>query len=157
VPRLGVSYAHGSNRRQHLTGHNERNACLSGYPCACANVAGARRFAGCYRSRARILLDECVDSRLAALIPGHIVSTVAAKGWTGITNGKLLTLAQAEFDVFVTVDRKLSFQQHLPKYNVAVILVVSKWKCIDDLIGLVPELLEKLAAAPKGSLTNVGL
>ena len=105
----------------------------------------------------KILLDECVDNRLAAHIPGHKVSTVAAKGWTGITNGKLLTLAQAEFDVLVTADRKLSFQQHLPKFNVAVILIISKWNRIEDLIALVPELLEKLPGAPKGGLTNVGL
>jgi len=44
----------------------------------------------------------------------------------------------------MTVDRKLSFQQLLPKYDIAVILVISRWNRIEDLIGLIPELLEKL-------------
>ena len=77
-------------------------------------------------------------------------------GWAGITNGKLLTLAQVEFDAFITVDSRLSFQQNLPKYDIAVVLVISKWNRIHDLVALVPELLEKLASAPKGSVTNVG-
>jgi hypothetical protein len=71
----------------------------------------------------KILLDECVDARLAEHFGALDVRTTAAQGWAGITNGKLLTLAQTEFDVFVTVDRNLSFQQHLPKYDIAVILL----------------------------------
>jgi hypothetical protein len=45
------------------------------------------------------------------------VRTVADMGWSGIKSGQLLTLAESEFDVFVTVDRNLSFQQHLPKFQ----------------------------------------
>jgi hypothetical protein len=41
-------------------------------------------------------------------------------GWAGIKNGMLLTLAEAEFDVFITVDRNLSFQQNLPRFNIAL-------------------------------------
>ena len=63
----------------------------------------------------RVLLDECVDTRLASHIQGFETRTVHDQGWAGISNGKLLALAQAEFDVFITVDRNLSFQQHLPR------------------------------------------
>ena len=69
----------------------------------------------------KVLLDECVDSRFAEHIQTIEVHTVVGKGWAGITNGKLLTLAQAEFDFFVTVDRNLSFQQYLPKYDIAIL------------------------------------
>ena len=62
----------------------------------------------------RILLDECVDRRLATDIVGHDVGTVPGAGWAGLQNGELLSRAQADFDVFVTVDRKLSFQKDLP-------------------------------------------
>ena len=62
----------------------------------------------------KILLDECIDRRLAKEIEGHEVVTVPHVGWAGIQNGELLRLAQAQFDVFVTVDRNLPFQQHLP-------------------------------------------
>jgi hypothetical protein len=58
----------------------------------------------------RVLLDECVDRRLARELAGHEVTTAPLKGWAGIQNGELLKLAEKEFDVFVTVDRNLSFQ-----------------------------------------------
>jgi hypothetical protein len=74
----------------------------------------------------------------------------------GITNGKLLALAQVEFDVFVTVDRNLSFQQHLPKFDVAVILLKAKSNRVSDLIALLPELLQAISSAPKGTVTTVG-
>jgi hypothetical protein len=60
-----------------------------------------------------MLLDECMDRRVANEIEGHEVVTVPQAGWAGIQNGELLRLAQAQFDVFVTVDRNLSFQQPL--------------------------------------------
>ena len=61
----------------------------------------------------RVLLDECVDWRLARHIAGHDVKTARQMGWTTIKNGELLALASQAFDVFVTVDRNLSFQQNL--------------------------------------------
>ena len=61
----------------------------------------------------KVFLDECVDWRLARDIVGHDVKTARQMGWTTIKNGTLLTLASEHFDVFVTVDRNLSFQQNL--------------------------------------------
>jgi hypothetical protein len=104
-----------------------------------------------------VLLDECVDSRLAQHLKGVEAVTVPARGWSGITNGKLLALAQTEFEAFVTVDRNLSFQQHLPKYEIAVLLLAAKSNRIDDLVALVPNLLKSLPSAPKGSVTRIGL
>jgi hypothetical protein len=76
---------------------------------------------------------------------------------TGVANGKLLGLAAAEFDVFVTVDRNLPFQQHLPKFEIAVILLLAKTNRLDDLISLVPRLLEVVPTAPKRSVTRIVL
>jgi len=104
----------------------------------------------------KILLDECVDSRFANHIHTVDVHTVVGKGWAGITNGKLLALAQVEFDVFVTVDRNLSFQQHLPKFDIAVILLKAKSNRVSDLVALLPELLQAISIAPKGAVTTVG-
>jgi hypothetical protein len=59
----------------------------------------------------KVLLDECVDWRLARDIVGHDVKTARQMGWATIKNGELLALAANHFDVFVTVDRNLSFQQ----------------------------------------------
>lgn len=105
----------------------------------------------------KVLLDECVDARLALSLKALHVRTVADQGWTGISNGKLLTLASTEFEVFVTVDRNLPFQQHLPKYEIAVILLLAKSNRIDDLTELVPNLLAVIPTAPKREITRVGL
>ena len=65
----------------------------------------------------KILLDECVDRRLARDLVGHSVSTVPRRGWAGIKNGELLALAETEFDLFITVDRKISMEQAGPRHG----------------------------------------
>jgi len=62
-------------------------------------------------------------------------------GWASIKNGRLLALAEKEFDVFVTVDRALSSQQHLPKFNIAVLVLVARSNRFTDLQPLVPKML----------------
>jgi hypothetical protein len=57
------------------------------------------------------------------ILSGTRFSTVLQRGWAGIKNGELLALAEKEFDVFITVDRKISTQQDLKKFQIAVILV----------------------------------
>ncbi|MGC2029512.1 MAG: DUF5615 family PIN-like protein [Steroidobacteraceae bacterium] len=104
-----------------------------------------------------MLLDECVDVRLAASLATVEVRTVANQGWLGISNGQLLALAAAEFDVFVTVDRNLPFQQHLPKFGIAVILLRAKTNRLDDLVLPVPDLISAIPSAKKGVVTSVGL
>lgn len=103
------------------------------------------------------LLDECVDRRLAKEIGGHEVVTVPQAGWAGIQNGELLRLAQAQFDVFVTVDRNLSFQQHLPQFTIAVIVLQAPTNRLKDLRPLVPQLQQMVPVAPKGQVTWVTL
>jgi predicted nuclease of predicted toxin-antitoxin system len=71
----------------------------------------------------RVLLDECVNPRVRAAFSDHEVSTVVDMGWRGITNGKLLALAQEAFDVFVTLDRNLEYQQNLSLLKFGIIVV----------------------------------
>jgi hypothetical protein len=59
----------------------------------------------------KIFIDECIDWRFSRLIDNHEVKTARQMGWAGVKNGRLLKLVVAQFDVFVTVDRNLSFQQ----------------------------------------------
>ncbi len=89
----------------------------------------------------RILLDECIDRRLAKEVVGHEVMTVPQMGWAAGKNGDLLTLAQDQFDVFVTVDRNLSFQQNSPQFNIAVVILQGLTNRLKDLQLLVPKLL----------------
>ena len=105
----------------------------------------------------KVLLDECVDARFAPHVVGFDTHTVLGKGWSGISNGKLLALAQAEFDVFVTVDKNLSFQQHLPKFSIAVILIHCKSNRVQDLLEVLPNLLTAIPTAPAGQVTRVAV
>jgi hypothetical protein len=104
----------------------------------------------------RVLLDECVDARFAPYVRGFDTQTVLDKGWSSIANGKLLALVQAEFEVFVTVDKNLSFQQHLPKYSLAVILIHCRSNRVEDLLLLLPDLLDAIPKAPRGQVSHVG-
>lgn len=63
------------------------------------------------------------------------VITVPQMGWAGIKNGDLMRLAKAEFDVFVTVDRNLSYQQNLPKYSISLIVLRARSNRYLDLIA----------------------
>ena len=65
---------------------------------------------------------------LARDLVGRAVTTVSKHGWSGITNGQLLESAEKEFDVFVTVDRKLGAQQDLKKFRIPVILIRARTK-----------------------------
>ncbi|MGD9966587.1 MAG: DUF5615 family PIN-like protein [Hyphomonadaceae bacterium] len=102
-----------------------------------------------------ILLDECVDRRLARHVVGHEVRTVAELGWAGVKNGELLARASTQFDAFVTTDRNLSFQQNIAALALAVIVLRVKTNRLADLIPLVPSLLTGLASAPPGVVTTI--
>lgn len=105
----------------------------------------------------KVFIDECVDWRLSRDIVGHEVKTARQMGWSTIKNGELLALAAKEFDVFVTVDRNLSFQQNLPAFAIAVIVLRASSNRLADLKPLVPELLACILSAKKGAVEYVGV
>jgi hypothetical protein len=105
----------------------------------------------------RLLLDECIDRRLSRDLVGHEVKTVPQMGWAGIKNGELLTLAEKEFDVFITVDRNLSFQQNLPKFNIAVLVLHAPSNRLADLSPLAPKILSMLPTLIKSRAEHVGI
>lgn len=74
----------------------------------------------------KVLIDECIDWRLSREIVGHEVKTARQMGWSTIKNGELLALAAKQFDVFVTVDRNLGFQQNVPAFDIAVVVLRAK-------------------------------
>ncbi len=100
----------------------------------------------------RVFLDECVDWRLARQISGHEVKSARQMGWTSIKNGELLALTAAHFDVFLTVDRNLSFQQNIPGLSIAVVVLRAKSNRLAELSALVPALLSALDSATEGAV-----
>ena len=69
----------------------------------------------------RILLDECVPWPMHKLLSGHSCATVQGKGWGGIKNGDLLERASGEFDLFITSDQNIRYQQNLVGRSIAIL------------------------------------
>ena len=105
----------------------------------------------------RVLLDECVDLRLARQFSGHTVKTVPEMGWVTIRNGDLLALAERELDVFITVDRNLSFQLNLPRFKIAVLILRARTNRLTDLLPLMPKALQLLARPKTGEAVSVSI
>lgn len=76
-------------------------------------------------------------------------------GWAGKENGELLALAEPAFDVFVTVDQKLKYQQAVSGRDIAVVVLVAKRNKIDFLRPLVPKLERTLLEVKAGELREV--
>ena len=102
----------------------------------------------------KVLIDECVDWRLSRDIIGHDVKTARQMGWSTVRNGELLALAANQFDIFLTVDRNLSFQQNVPAFAIAVIVICAKSNRLSDLRPLVPELLASIPRAQPGKVMS---
>ena len=77
-------------------------------------------------------------------------------GWTAIKNGALLTLASEFFDVFITVDRNLSFQQNLDGFSIAVIVLQARTNRLADLRTLIPSLLAAIQSGKPGAPKFIG-
>ena len=71
----------------------------------------------------RVLIDGCVDWCLLRGLPGHDVKTVRQMGWDETVNDALLRLAEQQFDVLVTTDKNLSFQQNVVSFNLGVVVL----------------------------------
>lgn len=76
-------------------------------------------------------------------------------GWAGKRNGELLTLAAANFDVFVTVDRNLPMQHNLSQHDLSLIILVAPSNRLADLQPLVPQLLAKLNVLTPGQAIEI--
>ena len=103
----------------------------------------------------RVLLDECVPRALRDDIPGHEVRTVAEVGWAGVKNGDLLRLAATAFDVLITVDRNLEYQQSFKGVSLAVIVIHASSNDIIALRPLMPAVVELIPQAKPGVVMPV--
>lgn len=89
----------------------------------------------------KILLDHCVPKPLRQELLQHQVSTVREMGWEALKNGALLNEAQASgFEVFVTVDQNIQYQQNLRNRSIAVCVLIADGITIEKLAPLLPKL-----------------
>ncbi len=98
----------------------------------------------------KVLLDECIDWRLGRELIGHEVKSVPKVGWSSIKNGKLLALAEKVFEIFLTVDSNVSFQQNLSKFDIALFVLETRSNSLRDLRPFVPQILKSIPLAKKG-------
>jgi predicted nuclease of predicted toxin-antitoxin system len=105
----------------------------------------------------RILLDEQLPRQLAPYLKGHETRTVQQQGWDGLKNGALLREAAAEgFEVFLTSDQNIEFQQNLKKAELFVVVLVAVTNKLEDLLPLVPSVLVALKDSAPGRLIRIG-
>ena len=103
----------------------------------------------------RVLLDECLPRRLKRDLVGHDVRTAPEMGWAGKSNGELLAFAAGEFDVLLTVDRNLSYQQDVSSVDIAVLVLVARSNALEVLRPLVPLVLDALSNPRRGAVTLI--
>ena len=100
-------------------------------------------------------MNHCLGP-LGSLLIGHEVSTVRDESWTSLTNGELLLRAAERFDVMVTADRNLEFQQNLKTLPIAVVVMIADSNRVESLEPLVPDVLEVLKTLKPKTLVRVG-
>jgi predicted nuclease of predicted toxin-antitoxin system len=104
----------------------------------------------------RILLDESLPIELRDELAGHAVRSVQEMGWSALKNGELLRRAVDQFDVFLTADQNLQYQQNINALPVSVAVLVAKSNRFDSLKPLVPALLSALDSMQPRTLFRVG-
>ena len=107
----------------------------------------------------KILLDECLPKklkyRIEELDSDFIANTVPEMNWDSFPDGKLLSKAENEFDVFITSDRNLSFQQPIQNSDIHVLLMVASTNIYEDLLPLVNKLAPIIKAHNPGQFNKI--
>ncbi|HXT64579.1 MAG TPA: DUF5615 family PIN-like protein [Pyrinomonadaceae bacterium] len=93
----------------------------------------------------RILLDECVPWPIHRLLTNHACTNVQAQGWGGIKNGELLRVAEPDFDLFITSDQNIRYQQNLTGRKIAVLeLSTNDIERIEAAASLIQEAVDQI-------------
>jgi len=103
----------------------------------------------------RILLDESLPIELKSEIPGHDIRYVREMGWSGLKNGDLLRRASASFDVLLTPDQNLEYQQNLEHLPIAVIVLIARSNRIEQLRPLLSQLQTVLSSLRPRTLARI--
>jgi predicted nuclease of predicted toxin-antitoxin system len=106
----------------------------------------------------KILLDHCVPRPFEKLLPGHEVIHTSRMGWDLLENGKLLAAAEAEgFDVMITVDQNMSYQQTLQGRKIAILLLRAVSNSIPSLKPLIDQSMSELPNLEPGQIIVISM
>lgn len=103
----------------------------------------------------RILLDENLPRKLRRELPDFSVRTVQEEGWTSFRNGELLSRAQQTFDVLLTADRRLQFQQNLSRFEIGVVVIVTLNLRLRTILAAREQIRERLSSVRAGEVVSV--
>ena len=103
----------------------------------------------------KILLDECTPRLVKKRLPQFFIRTAQEMGWTGIKNGKLLNLAEGQFDVLISTDQNLPYQQNLAGKKIAIIILPSNK--VPIVAQLIPAVELALQAIQPGTFVEITL
>jgi predicted nuclease of predicted toxin-antitoxin system len=106
----------------------------------------------------RLLLDECVPRKVKFLFVagGHECETAHEVGFGSKTNGELLALAEGRFDVLITIDKNMRFQQNLSGRVISLLILRARSNDISDISPLIPDALHVLTSIKAGEVVEVG-
>jgi hypothetical protein len=90
-----------------------------------------------------ILFDEDVPRQLRRDLQEFKIRTVQEEGWSSVKNGELLRLSSRTFDVFVTADKRLRFQQNISRFDIGVVVIATR----DTRLPRLQQALEEIRAA----------
>jgi predicted nuclease of predicted toxin-antitoxin system len=96
----------------------------------------------------RILFDQGTPAPLRRHLPSHVVDTAFERGWSALHNGELLDVAEQEgYDLLITTDQNLRYQQHLADRQLAIIVLLStSWPRMQLRIHTIQAAVESLMA-----------
>ena len=100
-----------------------------------------------------IILDENIPRKLKREISGYTVATVQENGWGGVKNGKLISLIDGVYDVFITADKNLRYQQNLSGRKISIIEL--PFNDSDLLLPIVPKIIEAIQSSSYGSYKEI--
>lgn len=93
----------------------------------------------------RILFDQGTPLPLREHLSKHTVTTAFELGWSNLKNGELLTAAETSFDLFITTDQQLRYQQNLAGRQLAIlVLMTTSWPRIRRSVFQVEEAIERI-------------
>lgn len=98
----------------------------------------------------KILFDACCPRPLRKHLPGHEVTTAQEMGWRELRNGDLLAQAQLFFDLIISNDSNIEYQQRLPDFDIGLIVLRSVTGRVPELLTLIPDCLQAIQEIQKG-------
>lgn len=103
----------------------------------------------------RVLFDEDMPRQLRRELPEFEIRTVQEEGWSSIQNGELLRRASATFDVLLTADQRLQYQQNIPRFDIGVVVIAARDVRLPSLQRLIPRLRAAITSVPPGAVVII--